>query len=259
MSSEEGNILDPCTLEGLPVSCYREWLQRRWEDTTKKAPAVRALDVYETLADCETVTADEIAPVVEAACSSYFVSWDIGLRFLCRLGARHEVARQAMRRLIGTGRAELRGRTLACVHDRLPKEFCIEMARQGLTDRSKGVRAVAAQVCLGLGLTEMLTELEAAAGAECRPETKVDLEWSIGLLRDAFFLYPRADGSQALVVRISDGVPLEIVWLGPPWCPESVTDRGEAKHYADEFRRLRGRTRRPFRWDMEGGEPGAGA
>jgi hypothetical protein len=213
--------------------------------------------VYEALVDREVVTADEIAPVVDAARSPYFVSWDIGLRFLCRLGARHEVARQAMRTLVETGRANMRGRTLASVRDRLPKEFCIEMARRGLADKSKSVRVAAGQLCLRLLLTEMLTELEVTARSECHPKTRLDFDWSIGLLRDAYFLYPQPNGSQALVVRLSDGVPLELVWLGPPWCPESVSDRAEAKHYADNFRRLRGRTHRPFRWDTEGAEAGA--
>jgi hypothetical protein len=205
--------------------------------------------VYETLIHRETVTEEEIAPVVEAARSPYLVSWDIGLRFLCRLGARYEGARQAMRRLMETGKADLRGRTLASTHDRLPKDFCIELVRRGLADRSKSVRTVAGQVCLRLLLTEMLPELEQAARSEPHPKSKFDLEWSIGLLRDAFFLYPRPDGSQALVVRISDGVPLQLVWLSPPWCPESVTDKHQAKIYADEFRRVRGNTRRRFRWD----------
>jgi hypothetical protein len=235
MADVHRELPDPCSLEGLPVSSYREWLRRRWEDEAKKAPAFRALDVYESLTSREDVTAEEIAPVVDAARSPYFVSWGIGFRFLCRLGARYDVARQAMRGLAQASYAELRVRALASLHDRLPKEFSIELARRGLADRSRRVRTASGNVCLQLLLTELLPELEEAARAESHPETKLGLESSVGLLRDAFFLYPLPNGRRSLTVRISDGFPLGLVTLGPPWCPEDVADARAAKLYAENF------------------------
>ncbi|HEX4611344.1 MAG TPA: hypothetical protein VH092_24335 [Urbifossiella sp.] len=257
MAETTGPLPDPSSIEGLPVSEYRAWLNRRWEDASKRAAAVCALDAYEALAGRADVTAEEIAPVVEAARSPAFVSWDIGLRFLCRLGARYEVARQAMRELAQGSHAKLRGWTVASLHDRLPKESCLEMVRRGLTDRSRGVRMAAAGAGLWLLLRELLPDLDAAIQAEQHPITRLELERSTGLLRDGFFLYPGPGGTRQLVVRATYGVPLNLCWLGPPWCPEVIKDAEEARVYADEFRRQRGGVcrSRPLRWDEKATEP----
>ena len=125
MSTDQGNIPAVHTLEGLPVSCYRKWLRGRWEDQAKKAPARRALDVYEAVADRDMLTESEIAPILDAARSTYFVAWDIGMQLLCKLGGRHRVAHEAMRNLMEAGKATLRGRVLGALHDRLRLDPCI--------------------------------------------------------------------------------------------------------------------------------------
>jgi hypothetical protein len=251
MSSVEGDIAAVDTLEGPPVASYREWLQRRWEGPQKKALGFRALDTFDLLADRESLREDELAPIVEAAQSPYFVAWDIGQWFLCRLGARHEVARQAMRALAQSNRANLRGRTLAALHDRLPKSFCIDLLQRGLSDRSKGVRGTAASTCLRLLLTELLPELARAAAAERDSVIKLEMESAIGLMRDTYFLCPNPDGSRSLMVRTSDGVPASYFWPGPGLCPNPMCDEDEAKAIAEELRRLHGRTRRRLRWETE--------
>jgi hypothetical protein len=247
------------SLEGLPVADYRAWLAQRREEAAKKAAGVAALDAYESLASRESLAESDLSPILEAARSRYFVSWDIGLQFLCRLGARHEVARQAMRELFLAGRADLRGRVLACVHDRLPKPFCIELVRRGLADRSKNVRGTAANVCRGYLLAELLPDLARAAENETDAATAFEMSCAIALIRDGYFVYRRPDGSQALMVRISDGFPAETMWPGPDWWPNSNVDDAGARSIAAQVRQLHGRTPRPFRWDAEAAERSAAA
>ena len=76
------------SLDGLPVSSYREWL-REWlrerrEERSKKLLAERAMDAFEALEDRKTIRADDLRPIIEAARSPYIVAWDIGMHFLCR-------------------------------------------------------------------------------------------------------------------------------------------------------------------------------
>src|SRR5262249_4440525 len=66
-------------VECLPASRYRNWLRGRKEDDRKKRPASRALDTYEMLASRTTVSREDLEPLLDAARSPYFVSYDIGL------------------------------------------------------------------------------------------------------------------------------------------------------------------------------------
>jgi len=241
------------------VSDYREWVHQRRDDRQKKVLAERALDTFEALAACDAVPADRLTPILEAAAAPHQVAWEIGMHFLCRLGARHEPAREAMRGLMRSRKAEVRARLLGAVHDRLPKEFCIELARRGLADKSKRVRGVAAIVCRCFILTEMLDDLRQAASAEADPAAKWEMELAVGLIRDTYFVYPRPDGSRAFVVRLSDGCPAEMLWPGPGWCTPADIDRRGPAAVAEEIRRVSGRTVRPFRWSEQAAEPRAAA
>jgi hypothetical protein len=207
--------------EVLPVSSFREWLQARKEDESKKRPAVKALDRCETLAARSKIVKEELAPVVEAARSRYFVSWDIGMRFLSRLAAKHPVAREAMADLMQTGKAAEKVRVLGALWDHLPKSFCMNLIRQGLKDRSKLVRQTAANVSRCLVLSEMVDELCQAADVEREAETKWQIEHAVALIRDGYHHYHRPDGSEAFVVRISDGFPAELLYPGPGWCTDA--------------------------------------
>ncbi len=159
--------------------------------------------------------------------------------------------------LMGSGRANLRVRALGLVHDGLPKAFCVELVRQRLTDRSKRVRQVAANVARCFILSDLLPDLDHAAGVERDPDTRFQLEYAAALIRDVYFVYPRADGSEAFVIRVWDGYPAELLYPGDGWCtPADIAERGH-RAVAEDIRRYifsRQRPgRRPFRWDTLAG------
>jgi hypothetical protein len=237
------------SLDGLPVSSYREWLRERREDRSKKRLAELALDTFEALANQQSIQAYHLAPIIEAARSPYLVAWDIGMHFLCRLAAAHEVALDAMRNLMACRMFRVRVNLIAVLHDRLPKEFCIEIIRRGLADKSKRVREVAAGQARVLILHELLPELCRCAEGEVEAEMKLAMICAIALIRDRYFVYSRPDGSQAFVVRISDGYPAALLYPGPAWCTQADIDERGPKAVAEEIRRVSGRTRRKFRWD----------
>jgi hypothetical protein len=249
LPDEPTNLPAVDSLDGLPVSSYRDWLSQRREDHTKKRPAERALDTFEALASREVIAAAEVAPIIEAARSPYLVAWDIGMEFLCRLAATHQVARDLMWDFMLSRKAELRVRVLGAMHDRLPKEFCLSLVRRGLIDVSKRVRQAAADRCGRFLFREMLADLSRAASVEPDPETKFEIEFATGIVRDGYFIYSRPDGSQAFVVRIADGYPAVLCWPGPAYRTEAgIKERGP-RVVAEEIRRVSGRTWRPFRWD----------
>jgi hypothetical protein len=73
----------------------------------------------------------------------------------------------------------------------------------------------------------------------------------IALIRDGYDLYKRPDGSEAFVVRISDGFPATLLWPGPEYTEADIRQRG-AKAVAEEVRRQNASaTNRPFRWPRE--------
>jgi len=157
---------------------------------------------------------------------------------------------------MAAGRAGTRVRALQAIHDGLPRELCLELARRGLTDRSRVVRHSAADVCRCYLLTDLSAEVEAAAAAERHRPTRQEMELAAGLLRRVYYRYVRDDGSPAFVVRVSDGSPAMMLWPGLGWCPEPRDDR-EAREFADRIRHQLAHTWRPFRWDREPAEPGA--
>jgi hypothetical protein len=237
--------------EVLPVSEFRDWLRARKEDESKKWPAFIALDTFEALASRSTISKEDLGPVVEAACSRYFVSWDIGMTFLSRLAWTHPAAREVMASLMRTGKADARVHLLGTLSDHLPKSICVELIRQGLKDRSKVVRRTAAGVSRCLILSEMVDELCQVASVERDAETRWQMRHAVALIRDGYDLYNRPDGSEAFVVRISDGFPAKLLWPGPGYTEADISEQG-ARAVAEEVRRQNASaTQRPFKWPRE--------
>ena len=234
--------------EVLPVSSFREWLDEQRDDESRKRPAYKALDTFEALAERSSIAKEALAPMVEAARSPYVVAWDIGMRFLSRLGAKHPAAREVMGELMSKGKAAEKVRVLGALWDHLPKSFCLTLIRQGLKDRSKRVRQSAADVARCLILSEMIEDLCQAGSVEREAVTKWQIEHAVALIRDGYHLYVGPDGRETFVVRISDGFPARLLYPGPGWCTEDDIKQKGPKADAEEVRRQSLATERPFRW-----------
>lgn len=258
-SAEPPAIPAVWSLEGIPPAEFREWLAQRREPAVKKAPAALAITTYEALSGRGVVTEHDITPVVTAARSPNKLAWDMGVYFLTRLAARHEVARAALDALATDRLAELRGRALMALNDALPKSFCIDLVRRGLADRSRRVRDIGADMCRRLLLVDLLPELIAAAEAETHAMAKLQMEIFVGIIREGYHIYPDPDGTLRVVVRITEGVPAAMCFPGSGWHPYPITDYGVAKALAERIRRETDVTKRPFRWDSGQLDPATGA
>lgn len=156
--------------------------------------------------------------------------------------------------LMMTGKAAEKVRVLGALWHHLPKSFCMNLIRQGIRDRSKLVRPTAANVARCLILSEMVDALCQAATIERDPETKWHIEHAVALIRDGYHLYQLPDGTEAFVVRISDGFPAELLYPVPGRCINSDIKQKGPEAVAEEIRRqISGTdgTRREFKWPRE--------
>src|SRR5262249_17322729 len=141
---------------------------------------------------------------------------------------------------------------LGVLGDHLPKSFCVKLVRQGLTDRSKLVRKVAANEARCHILSEVIPDLINLAGVEKDAQTKWEMEHAVALIRDGYHQYLDEDGWQ-FVVRTSDGYPAMLLYPGSGWCTQSDIEERGAKVVAEEIRRLHTNDNwRHFRWPEEG-------
>ena len=86
--------------------------------------------------------------------------------------------------------------------DHLPKSFCLRILRQGLQDRSKEVRRLAAHYSEVLDLIEMLDDLIKLKRTETNANVLDQLEYSVNMFQQGFH-YNKQYGS--FWVRYDDG------------------------------------------------------
>ena len=171
------------------TASYRTWIDEYLDDPKKRRLAIEAVDAFERGENAESISADEIAPVVDAASCDFVRVWEIGVDLLNRLAARHQEARNAIVKMLGDRKAGVRFQAVAMLGlSAFPRPFAVSLIQLGLRDRSYQVRGKVAEAACQLNLTELVGELEALQTAEKHAVARQSMEFAVALLREGYLL-----------------------------------------------------------------------
>ncbi len=203
----------------IPVSEYREWIEKRNDPEDRKQVARAVLDAYEELTDRTTIEEHELEPIVAAATSPYLVAWDIGTTFLVRLAKKNSTAQEAIRNIAFHARkVNARFQIVATLRPGLPEKLCVEIVKRALHDKGNRVREKAVFAADRLHLKQLLPDLEARLGCEEHPNVRWHLKYHIAMLRDGYLLERDEKGNPMLTVRTKNG------WASPPITQQDLDD-----------------------------------
>jgi len=169
-----------------PVESTQAWLDYRHEADDKKRAGQIALTVQRKLRKRKSISVEDLEPIMEAIRSPYMVSWEPGQSALSKLAGQHSEARDAWESILKERSAKVRGLAFAYLGDHVPKSFCLKLLRQGLQDRSKEIRRLAAHYSRVLDLTEMIDDLIKLQKTETNTDVQNQLEYSIDLFQQGF-------------------------------------------------------------------------
>jgi hypothetical protein len=225
---------EPFAGRGVAVEAICElvdpWLRHylQWK-CPELRPALQA--ALEAIDGDEEVTPHLLAPLVEAVCSARQCLMECAACFLSELTGRYEAARDAVARMAGDARSEVRLGAILCLGRRTPRPLALAIVREGLRDGSARVRGKAADWAGRLRLHELLPELEVAAAGEDDAKVKSISELSSKLLRDGRLIEPQPDGSFAVVAYGRNGIASRLVprrelrWRGLDAIVEELAQR----------------------------------
>jgi hypothetical protein len=192
----------------MPTEQTRKFIEDAFNKVEEKEILFSTCDVYDVLETKENISVNEIVPLVITAKNKSMGIWQIGADFLWGLAIKHEVAREAIRSLITSKKANERFQIMACIRRDAPISFAKEIILKGIADkRGSRVREKAAQAFRDLNLKELIPVFEDALEVETNENTKYEIKLSISLLRDGYMLEERASGL-TLVFRTKDGICL---------------------------------------------------
>lgn len=192
---------------------YRSWLAGRHESEDLKAIALRAISLYVRAKEEPNSSDQFLDELLTAAAHPRFVVWEVALPLLAELAECSAASRTRIRALASNKDSELRRRSIQYINDNYPRDFCVDLLRLMLTDRSSRVRGFAAGRIESLNLVELLPLMDEALSREKNAATRFEIEFSMCLLRDNHFEYDNHNGYN-LVLRFADNWPRQIVWPG---------------------------------------------
>ena len=189
---------------------FRSWIDGRHESAELKQIARDAVGDYESaVANPEAL--EFVHRLYEAATHSRFVVWEVGLPLLSQLAASSNLAQQKIQLMTTERKSELRRRSIQYLDDYYPRSFCLDLLQPLLRDRSAKVRGFAASRIEGLGLVELLPDLETALQLEKNKIARFELEYSFGMLRDGYF--EMDNSGYCLAIRNAESGPGGAVWI----------------------------------------------
>ncbi|NOU98361.1 hypothetical protein GC093_34845 [Paenibacillus sp. LMG 31456] len=183
----------------MPTTRTRKFIEEAFNNVEEKQILLATCDVYDTLEPKETITIDELEPIVNAARNKHMGVWQIGADFLWKLAIKHEVAREAIRNLITSKKVNERLQIIACIRKGVSVPFCKEIILTAIADKKgKRVREKAAQAFKELNLKELVPIFEDALDREQDDQTKKSIEMYLGLVRDGYVLKASFDNKLSL-------------------------------------------------------------
>lgn len=218
----------------LSPSDFRAWLDARRDPPALKEIAFQAIACFER-ATLDNESAAAIEELFAAAIHPRFVVWEVALPLLAQLAQSSLAARKKIEILAASPQKEWRRRAIQYLNDFFPRDFCVKILSSLLGDRSAQVREFSASRIEGLGLTELLPNLEQAWRSERNSVLQEQLECAYRLLRDDYIELERS--GYVIAFRNADTGPNGVVWISSfenePLTPSRVRELG-----VDKLRRM---------------------
>jgi hypothetical protein len=199
----------------MPTERTRKFIEDAFNDIEQKEILITACDVYDLLETNENLTVDEIEPIVITAKNKSMGVWQIGADFLWRLAIKHEAARETIRNLITSKKANERFQVMACYREDVPSWFSKEIILIGINDKKgRRVREKAAEAFYALDLKDLVPIFEDAYAEEKNDKTKSSIGLFLSLVRDGYKLKPIDENTVSLTFR-TKGLGMCSVWISP--------------------------------------------
>lgn len=149
---------------------YEPWLR---DYLRKRAPElepllVAAFDAYDVIVDERRIDPSLLGPIVEGASSWRRPVLETAVGLLGKLARDYALARDAVDKMAVDPRSYVRFNAILCLEKTTPIDFTLKLLRQGLRDKSAGVRSKAADWAGRLRLRELVPDLEDALAVETR-------------------------------------------------------------------------------------------
>ena len=186
---------------------FNPWLTKYLEPRYPElvSPLRAALDAYDRIERKQHIAPDDIAPILDIARSHRRPLYENAADLLSSLTADYPTACEAVAEMARDKQAHVRFNAIICLGLNTPREFCINLIRQSLTDKSSRIRQKAADWTLRLGLSELVPDLERASANESHASTKQILGFYTQLMRDGYILETKADNSLSITVPTQGG------------------------------------------------------
>jgi hypothetical protein len=174
---------------------------RSYLDRFPKAPAERmaiaraALDAFEKCEKKRRLTADDLKPLVVAACAPQVFVSETGGHLLVQLALRHQVAQQCLLQLAADRKAHVRFNAVHYLVEELPEELRLQIVELALSDRSSMVRYRGVGQAQGFRFKQLLPRLEEMQRTEKDKAVQRVIARCIPMVRDGYWLDPSADGT----------------------------------------------------------------
>jgi len=170
-------------------SWFATYLEPRYPELV--APLRAALDAYDRIQRQKRIDSADLQPIVDVARSHRRPLYENASNLLEALTADHREARDAVAEMAKDRKAQVRFNAIICLGRRTPREFCVNLLCQALSDKSARVRQKAADWAQRLDLSEIVPDLERALSNETHAGAKRTIEFGLRLMRDGYILDDR--------------------------------------------------------------------
>jgi hypothetical protein len=199
----------------MPTEYTRKFIEDVIIETEQKEILVTACYMFDLLVTKESITVEEIEPIVTAAKHKSMSVWQIGANFLWALAVKHEVAREFIRILITSKKANERFQIMASYREDVPTWFSKEIILIGIHDKKgRRVREKAAEAFYALDLKELIPIFEEAYVNETNEQTKKSIGLFLPLVRDGYKLEQIDEHTLSLTFR-TKGLGMKGMWVRP--------------------------------------------
>ncbi len=154
-----------------------------------------------------------IDSIVKASRHPRKVVWETGVIMLTQLAQTNESAQRELTKMAQDTASSMRARSLFYLTDQHERKYCLELLESGVGDRSAHVAHVAAWKAVKLDLHELSIAIEDRLETIRKPIVKLELQMTVGLMRNGFYEYHNENGYN-IVVAFPDRYPTMVIWPG---------------------------------------------